>query len=108
MDGDRLRLAAGGLRATALGGGLAGELAGDGQRGLPATNRDGEDTKMKRRIMRTHLGARKGGRSAGRGDRGGGSGGRAVLRSRAAAALCASGERAREGAGGGEARASLL
>jgi hypothetical protein len=30
------------------------------------------------------------------------------LRSRAAAALCASGERAGEGAGGGEARASLL
>jgi hypothetical protein len=42
MDGDRLRLAAGGLRAAAPGGGLAGELAGDGQRGLLATNRDGK------------------------------------------------------------------
>jgi hypothetical protein len=68
-------LAAGGLRAAAPGGGLAKELAGDGQRGLPATNRDGEDTKMKRRLRRTHLGSWNGGRGTGEGDRGGGSAG---------------------------------
>jgi hypothetical protein len=28
------------LRAAAPGGGLTGQLTGDGQRGLPATNRD--------------------------------------------------------------------
>jgi hypothetical protein len=71
MDGDRLWLAAGGLCAAAPGGGLAGELAGDGQRGLPATNRDREDTKMKRRLRRTHLGSQNGGRGTGEGDRGG-------------------------------------
>jgi hypothetical protein len=89
-------LAAGGLRAAAPGGGLAGELADDGQRGLPATNRDREDTKMKRRLRRTHLGSRNGGRGTGEGDRGGGSGGRAVLRRRQ---CCTSGEGRRSGAG---------
>jgi hypothetical protein len=70
-------------RTVETGGGLAGELTGeltgDVQRGLPATNRDGENTKMKRRPRGTHLGARKGGRGTDEGDRGGGSGGQAVL-----------------------------
>jgi hypothetical protein len=51
----RLR-SAGGPCAVAPGAGLAGELAGDGQRGLPATNRDGESTEMKRRPRGSHLG----------------------------------------------------
>jgi hypothetical protein len=48
---------------------LAGQLAGDGQRGLPATKCDEESTEMKRRTRGAHLGARKGGRGAGGADR---------------------------------------
>jgi hypothetical protein len=54
---------------VASGAGLAGELTGDGQQGLPATNRDGESTEMKRRPRGSYLGARKGWRSAGGADR---------------------------------------
>jgi hypothetical protein len=71
MDGDRLQVAVGQRLAAALGGGLAGRSPADGQWGLPATNRDGEDTKMKRKPRGTHLGVRKGGRGTGEGDRGG-------------------------------------
>jgi hypothetical protein len=53
----------------ASGGGLTGQLAGDGQWGLPATKCDEESTEMKRRTRGTHLGARKGGRGAGGADR---------------------------------------
>jgi hypothetical protein len=91
-------LAPGGLRAAAPGGGLAGELAGDSQRGLPATNRDGEDTKMKRRLRRTYLGSRNGGRGTGEGDRGGAPAGGRCSSGGAAAVR----EERRGGARGGE------
>jgi hypothetical protein len=59
---------------------LAGRLAGSGQTGPPATKSQGKTTKLKRRPRGLHLRARKGGKGAGRGDRGDGSGGRTVLR----------------------------
>jgi hypothetical protein len=48
---------------------LAGRLTDGGQQGLLATKCDGKSTKTKRRTRGNHLGARKGGRSAGEADR---------------------------------------
>jgi hypothetical protein len=48
---------------------LAGELAGDGQTGLPCTRLRGKKTKIKRRTWGTYKEAWRGARGAGRGDR---------------------------------------
>jgi hypothetical protein len=66
------RLGGGGRPA---GGGLAGRSPATAKQALPATNHDGEDTKMKRRTRGMHLGARKGGKGTGEGDRDGSGGG---------------------------------
>jgi hypothetical protein len=66
---DQDRAAYGAKQHMDGGGGLAGRLAGDCQQGLLATKRDGKITEMKRRPREIHLGARKGGRSAGGADR---------------------------------------
>jgi hypothetical protein len=48
---------------------LAGELADDGQTGLPCTRLRGKKTKIKRRTWGTYKEAWRGARGAGRGDR---------------------------------------
>jgi hypothetical protein len=58
-------------RAVAGGGTATGSSPATAKQGVPATNRDGENSEIKMRAMGTHLGDRKGGRIVGGADRGG-------------------------------------